>query len=315
MTIKHNLHFLLLALLLLPTTLQAQELSVKSFTESPNDLTARIENRTDNNGVPCAVVKVLLAAEGAQFDGMVVGEPKTKTGEYAVFMANGAKKLTVRLKGYLPLTIKFDDYGIPALVSKSTYQMVVTGLISTTQDTITLKDTVYLKADPVIESSKKEITNFIMATVMPTHTLSEGLKQLAYGITFGQMKTFGWYVNLTSNFVFKKSSGDIISSDGITSDGDLILITGERTTSLFQLTAGATYRLSDHFRILAGAGFGIRNVLLQDESGMYYKSNGGGGVSLELGACYTLGPVSLEADLCTPAFSGITLKLGLGMNF
>ena len=47
-------------LTILPFVSNAQELSVKSFVERTNDLTASTHLREDNNGTPCALIKVQL---------------------------------------------------------------------------------------------------------------------------------------------------------------------------------------------------------------------------------------------------------------
>lgn len=70
---KQKLRYLLLALLLLPTTLQAQELSVKSFSEKTSDISASTAPRVDNNAIPCALVKVQIAAQGVKFEGNIMG--------------------------------------------------------------------------------------------------------------------------------------------------------------------------------------------------------------------------------------------------
>lgn len=121
-------HILTILLFFIGVTLSAQKLTVDSFTESVNDLSARTHPRSDLNGNVCALVKVQLAAQGASFEGNVVGDTGYSTSEYSVYMTQGSKKLTVKLEGYLPLTVVFDEYKIPALVSKTTYVLTITGV-------------------------------------------------------------------------------------------------------------------------------------------------------------------------------------------
>lgn len=305
----------LIILFIVPLLSKAQELSVKSFAEKPNDLTARIEARVDNNGQPTAVVKVLLAAEGAEFEGLVVDRPIVKTGEYWVFMADGAKRLTVRLPGYLPLTVTFSDYDIKSLAQKTTYELVVAGLKAQVQDTVTIKDTIYLPSNPIEDKfSQKEGELTIMATAMPTRSLTEGLKQAAWGITVGRGDTWGWYVNATSNFVFEKNAGTVSGTDGLTEGGALIFFNNVRSVSFHQATGGVSYRISDHLKLMLGAGYGLRNVYAQSEEGKYYQIGGGGGVSLEAGICLSVSILSFEASVCSPALSGISARVGLGIK-
>ncbi|MCA1751385.1 MAG: hypothetical protein LC670_06260, partial [Flavobacteriales bacterium] len=56
-----------LLLLLLATTLSAQEFDIRSFEAIPNDLSARKEVRRTVNDEPCALIKVVTNIKGMQF--------------------------------------------------------------------------------------------------------------------------------------------------------------------------------------------------------------------------------------------------------
>ena len=116
-----------LLLLLCLTHIQAQKLNVESFVVKTNDITARTQPRQDINGNDCALIKVQLAASGAEFDGNVVGNVSYNKSEYLVYMSEGSKRLSVKLEGYLPLEASFEDYGIKALEGKTTYVMTISG--------------------------------------------------------------------------------------------------------------------------------------------------------------------------------------------
>ena len=105
----------------------AQKLSVESFFVKTSDITARTQPRQDLNGNDCALIKVQLAASGAEFDGNVVGNVSYNKSEYLVYMSEGSKRLSVKLEGYLPLEASFEDYGIKALEGKTTYVMTISG--------------------------------------------------------------------------------------------------------------------------------------------------------------------------------------------
>ena len=105
--------------------LSAQELVVKSFTESARDISARTMPRQDINGEDCALVKVQFVNPDAQFSGNVVGETHYMGSEFWVYMADGSKRLKVNASGYLPLDVNFADYGINKLTGKSTYILTI----------------------------------------------------------------------------------------------------------------------------------------------------------------------------------------------
>ena len=116
---------LMLFCIIFPQTLQAQELFVKSMQAVPMDLSASKYERKDFNGNPCALVKVMLAKEGATFEGNVLGEVEYKTGEYWVYLSSGTTMLRIKHSEFLPLNVSFTDYGISSLKSKVTYELRV----------------------------------------------------------------------------------------------------------------------------------------------------------------------------------------------
>jgi len=120
-------YLLLLFFIMCIDIVHAQELNVKSFVVKTNDITARTQPRQDINGNDCALIKVQLAASGAEFGGNVVGNVSYNKSEYLVYMSEGSKRLSVKLEGYLPLEASFEDYGIKTLEGKTTYIMTISG--------------------------------------------------------------------------------------------------------------------------------------------------------------------------------------------
>ncbi len=106
-------------------SVQAQEMSVKSFEYLEKDLTARTNRRNDINDNPAAVIRVGIALQGVEFEGNVLGEPVYKKGEYLVYMSAGSRKLTVRHQNFVPLEVTFADYGIKQLEGLSTYRLTI----------------------------------------------------------------------------------------------------------------------------------------------------------------------------------------------
>lgn len=312
-----------------PNNLSAQRLSVELFEQRVNDISASTASRVDNNGVPCALMKVQLAARGAEFEGMIVGDIDYKTSEYWVYMPKGSKRIKLKLEGYLPLEVEFSQFGINALESKVTYLLVITGVVTPVQNAVmvketagpigiinesrqsTVKDTIYL---PENKTSQRKGELTIMATAMPTRSIIDGMKQTAWGITIGKGNTWGWYANATSNFDFVRSAGTVSGTDGTTDGGDLIFFNDVRSVSLHQATGGVSYRISNHLKVILGAGYGLRNVYAQSEKGKYYQIGGGGGVCLEAGICLSVSILSFEASVCSPALSGISTRVGLGIK-
>ena len=73
---------LVFTLLVVASSAFPQRLKVETFKILENDLTAMTQLRKDLNDRNCALVKVGLGLQGAQFEGSVMGNVENKTGEY-----------------------------------------------------------------------------------------------------------------------------------------------------------------------------------------------------------------------------------------
>lgn len=115
MKTKLTIFFLLLA-----TSMMAQELKVKSFNVDLEDEDARKYAVLDANDDPCALVKVSIADEGAEFEGDVVQQISHK-GEWWVYMTEGSEYIEIKTSDYLPLTYEFKE----PLKKSFTYKLVL----------------------------------------------------------------------------------------------------------------------------------------------------------------------------------------------
>lgn len=103
----------------------AQDLTVHSFTEMPNDITAKKEPHEDFNGVKCALIKVFIESKEAYFDGNVVDKLANSDNEYWVYMPKGTRRLTVKVPSYHKLEISFDDWNVKFLKEETTYSLII----------------------------------------------------------------------------------------------------------------------------------------------------------------------------------------------
>ena len=101
----------------------AQELTINSITPSIFDATANspATERKDLNGELCALIKVQLPLEGAEFLGNTVGETVNHSGEYWVYVINGTRELHLHHKLVKPLVIYFPDFQIKGVEGGVTY--------------------------------------------------------------------------------------------------------------------------------------------------------------------------------------------------
>ena len=111
--------------ILLNVRISGQELLVKSMKAAPIDLSASTYERKDLTGEACGLVKVQLAATGAQFEGNVIGQVEYRTGEYWVYMTQGSYMLRIKHPDIVPLDVNFRDYGVSGVDGKVTYTLTL----------------------------------------------------------------------------------------------------------------------------------------------------------------------------------------------
>ena len=101
-----------------------QEIKVVSYKLNTTDISVRTNRRDDPSGKPCALIKVQFPKRDAQFLGDIVGSVSFKTNEYWVYMPQSSNQLEIRLEGFKPLVVKFNELEAGILESnQSTYEL------------------------------------------------------------------------------------------------------------------------------------------------------------------------------------------------
>lgn len=102
--------FLTLLLLFSLLPLAAQELKFKSFECRTTDIKAKVNQRNDINGNPCALIRVCMAAKNPTIRGNMgnVGEVTSPNpSEYEVYVPAGTRRIRISHPDYLPFTYEF----------------------------------------------------------------------------------------------------------------------------------------------------------------------------------------------------------------
>ena len=116
--------FLILSLLL-SFGASAQKLSVESFSLAATDISAQTQPRKDLNDEPCALVKVQFVGDILNVKGNVILPLLKEDYETWVYLTHGSRQMQVTAKNYLPLMIKFADYGVESVEKNRTYVLVL----------------------------------------------------------------------------------------------------------------------------------------------------------------------------------------------
>lgn len=169
----------------------AQELQVKTFENVLTDVSASTNIRTDGNGDICSLVKVRLAEENASFEGNIVDDVSFKHGEYWVYMTAGSKNLLVQVKGFLPIDVKFPNYGINALEGKQTYVLT---LLSSPKE-VEIKQELKIRVVPedaivLIDGDVVSLRKGIADVSLPVGSHSYNIAKEGYIKQMGEIRLF-----------------------------------------------------------------------------------------------------------------------------
>lgn len=114
----------LFVLLMISVMTFAQGFKVKSFKISKSDDLAAISPRTDRQGRTCGLVKVTSKLNDLEFSD-AVGKVTRSVDEYWVYLPDGAESFSISRPHYLPTTVRFPDFNVSCIISKTTYAMEV----------------------------------------------------------------------------------------------------------------------------------------------------------------------------------------------
>ena len=134
--------------------------------------------------------------------------------------------------------------------------------------------------------------------------------QTSFGLTFGQVKKFGWYVSAMSNF-------DFTGFNTIDEDFENMIVNGETKSTRLSVMGGFMARLGGPVYARVGAGYGMRVKVAETISGDYveYSNNTYKGVDLSAGLQMNLRNITISIDAVTTNFEMTEVKLGVGINW
>lgn len=137
--------------------------------------------------------------------------------------------------------------------------------------------------------------------------------QMSYGLTYGQVKKFGWFVSAMTNFGFRFGANEweelYYVNESTTS--------GNSSKARLSLTGGLLLRLGGPVYMKLGAGYGVRVKCWELSSGEWYEFTPDTyrGVDLTAGLMFNTNGCAISADVVTTNFKTLEFKLGIGINW
>ena len=167
---------------------------------------------------------------------------------------------------------------------------------------------------PRPERPAKNYTGITFATFNFAYDLAP---QTSFGLCFGSVKNWGWFVSVMSNFGFKATKFDAVADADGSVDGEYPSYTGESCSTRLSLMGGALVRLAEPLSLRVGVGYGKRakSWYTSDNTLINISDDSWAGVDLSLGAQLQLKGFVVSLDAVTTSFKSTEIKLGVGYGW
>ena len=219
--------FLILSLLL-SFGASAQKLAVESFSLAASDISAQTQPRKDLNDAPCALVKVQFVGDILNVKGNVILPLLKEDYETWVYLTHGSRQMQVTAKNYLPLMIKFADYGVESVEKNRTYVLVLNqmGMSSNPADVSTTVSTVSVSP--------------VQVPAVPSNTISDDVITIPVkdGICIEMVKVEGGTFMMGATSEMKNPYDDEKPVHQVTLTNDYYMGKYEVTQALWQVVMG-----------------------------------------------------------------------------
>ena len=220
--------FLILSLLL-SFGASAQKLSVESFSLAASDISAQTQPRKDLNDAPCALVKVQFVGNILNVKGNVILPLLKEDYETWVYLTHGSRQMQVTAKNYLPLMIKFADYGVESVEKNRTYVLVLNqmGMSSNPADVSTTASTVSVSP--------------VQVPAVPSNTISDDVITIPVkdGICIEMVKVEGGTFMMGATSEMKNPNSNEKPVHQVTLTNDYYMGKYEVTQALWQAVMGS----------------------------------------------------------------------------
>lgn len=140
----------------------------------------------------------------------------------------------------------------------------------------------------------------------------------AFGVTFGMMRRFGWFVSVMSSPNFKSFSTDgEFDRDNTAETKPFLKGDSYRKDTRLSLMAGILFRVARPVALRVGAGYGIDEMCYEATDGQWFKDkvNSQRGLDTSLGVQCSFGSIVISADAVATDFNRLEAKIGIGYSF
>lgn len=325
---KTPLTYIMLPLMIFMTALisapaSAQEFSVASFRDLPNDVTAFINPVRDLNDEDCALLKVVAPADFAFSTPLGIVKREDKTGEIWLFLPHGSRKITLKHAEWGVLR----DYEFPSrLESHKTYELALRypqaaapGIPYGEPVAAIIRDTlVVTRTDTlIVRPAKPKIP--LEFDVMAGIGAGGRTPYSFASLTLALMKRHGGFIRISLHPSATGSPAATCDRYGLI-DGQERFYSGATRKNVFMVSGGPIHRLNDKWTIFEGIGYGDTRLdweLAPSEGGGYVRNSyfSRKGITAEIGTQFRWKRLVISASVITLRGTEWFGSIGAGFRF
>lgn len=151
-----------------------------------------------------------------------------------------------------------------------------------------------------------------------TVNLAYGVKpSLSFGLTYGVMRRFGWFVSVMSGPSFRSFNTDGTFNREDASTIPFVADNAQKSNTRISLMLGGLMKLSKPLALRVGVGYGINELCYKtaDDTWFLDKKYSIRGLDMSLGFQLNIRKMVISADAVATDFDMLEAKFGVGYRF
>lgn len=317
-------YILTTVMLFIFSTMHAQQFSVQSFRQLPNDISAYIQPVKDLNDEACALIKIVGSRDFAFSTPLGIVKRKNDIGETWIYVPRGTTQITIKHPQWGVLR----DYRFPSpLESRLTYELVLSAPVAMPRRRVPPMENTAVSYPHTYELTMQQLPvpawrrprrpkEKAAWLIMPSIGLHR--QEATGGIRLAWMRRHGIYLHALSDFrTTPGTNGQECDKNGLLPGNALPpYYSGRSEKSYYVLTAGGIHRIVGNFCLYEGIGYGTRTVVWQTDEGTYLRNSdySSQGLTAEAGVMLRLRRFAFSAGVLTTGGKYWMMSLGLGIR-
>lgn len=152
-----------------------------------------------------------------------------------------------------------------------------------------------------------------------TANFAYGMKpSMSFGLTFGMMRRFGWFVSLMSGTEFHSFNFDgEFDRDNTTTPMPFLYGDSSKSNTRLSLMVGGLAKIAKHVALKLGVGYGINELCYEGPENTWFldKKYSKRGLDVSLGLQCDIKKLVFSAEAVATDFNMLEGKIGVGFSF